>query len=393
VTHDLDAVRAQLPSLAGRAYLNSGGCGPLPLAAAEAIAAWAGEAARRPRGSAEGFAAVEEEAARLRAAAGRVVGATPERIALTGNTTDGLNVVAWGIDWRAGDEIVMPAMEHPGMAVPLAALARRAGLTLRLVDPEGTGEGLADAVAAVVGPRTRLVALSHVAWTTGAVLDVAGVARHAHDAGALVLVDGAQSAGAIPVDPAALGADAYALPAHKWLLGPEGLGALWIAEDAMERIDITASGFESGTDHRPGGGLTLHPGARRHEVSTLPAGLLAGWRAALEWLEGLGWEWIHRRVREVHGQARAALERIRGVRVVTPAGPQAGLLSFRVSGRDPVLGCARMAAEDVIVRWLPHTPLVRASLGFFTDASDVARLAAAARAVAVGDGCSLPPGC
>jgi L-cysteine/cystine lyase len=393
VTPDLDAVRAQLPSLAGAAYLNTGGCGPLPLPAADAIAAWARDAAREPRGSAEGFGRVADEAAALRAAAGRVVGADAARIALTSNTTDGLNVVAWGIDWRAGDEIVMPAMEHPGMSVPLATLARRAGLTLRLVDPDGTGEGLADAVAGVIGPRTRLVALSHVAWTTGAVLDVAGVARHAREAGALVLVDGAQSAGAIPVDPAAIGADAYAFPAHKWLLGPEGLGALWISEEAMERVDLTASGFESGTDNRPGGVLTPHPGARRHEVSTLPAGLLAGWRASLEWLEGLGWEWIHRRVREVHAAARSALGRIRGVRLVTPAGPQAGLLSFRVSGRDPVLGCARMAADDVIVRWLPHTPLMRASLGFFTDASDIARLAAAARAVAIGDGCSLPSGC
>ena len=79
------------------------------------------------------------------------------------------------------------------------------------------------------GPRTRLVALSHVSWATGAVLDVAGAARAARAVGALVLVDGAQSVGAIPVDVGALDVDAYAFPAHKWLLGPDGLGALWIA--------------------------------------------------------------------------------------------------------------------------------------------------------------------
>ena len=385
VPPDLRAVRASLPSLEPDAYLNTGGCGPLCTAAAEEILRWTASWVRSPRGSLAGFERTAAEAARLRAAAGRTVGAPEDQIALTSNTTGGLNVAAWGIDWRPGDEIVVPALEHPGLAVPLAAIARRHRLVLHLIDPEGDEPDLERAVARVAGPRTRLVALSHVSWATGAVLDVAGAARAARAVGAMVLVDGAQSVGAIPVDVATMDVDAYAFPAHKWLLGPDGLGALWIAPRALGRIDLTASGYESGTDHAMGGGLTLHPGARRHEVSTLPGALLGAWRAAIEWLESLGWDWIHERVADRQAAARDGLARIPGVRVLTPRGRQAGLVTFVVEGTDPERACAALARQGVIVRPLPRPAALRASLGFFADEDDVARLVSAV--TAIGGGC------
>ncbi len=383
---DLSAVRAQLPSLEGSAYLNTGGCGPFPLAAARALAEWCESAPRRGRGSAAGFELLAAEAAKARAAAGRMVGAVAGQIALTANTTAGLNVVAWGIDWRPGDEIVVPALEHPGMTVPLAVIARRRGVVLRWIDPDGVEEDLEAAVAEACGPRTRLVALSHVSWATGAVLDVAGAARSARAVGALVLVDGAQSVGAIPVDAASLGVDAYAFPSQKWLLGPEGVGALWVAPDAVERIAPSASGYDSGTDHAPAGAIELHPGAERYEVSTAPAALLPAWRAAMEWLESLGWGWVHGRVTQAQAQARAALEAVPGVRVLTPPGPQAGLVTFAISGRVAQEVCHVLAARGVIVRWLERPAALRASLGFFSDDADVRRLAEGVDAIARG-GC------
>lgn len=384
---DLTAVRAGLPCLASWVHLNAGGTGPLPSAAADALAAWTARCLAEPRGSGTWFGAADHEAALMRAAAGRCVGAPSGRIALTANTTAGVNVVVWGIDWRPGDEIVTTALEHPGMSVPLAVAARRHGLTVRLVDREGTGAHLVAEVADAVGPRTRLVALSHVSWATGAVLDVAGVARVARPAGALVLVDGAQAVGAIPVDPEALGADAYAFPAQKWLLGPSGLGALWIARAAMPRIDMTVSGYDTGTGHRAGGGIDPHAGARRHEASTPPAALLPAWRASVEWLESLGWDWVHGRVVEAREVARRALEDVDGVRVLTPPGPAAGLLTFAIDGPAPAEACAALERAGVVVRWLERPAALRASTGFFTDASDVARLASAVAAVARGDGC------
>lgn len=375
-------VRAQLPSLATAAYLNTGGCGPLPRAAAAALVAWAESALTTVRGSLAAFEAMEADAEALREAAGRVVGAPGERMALTANTTSGLNVALWGIDWRPGDEIVATALEHPGLTVPLDLIARRHGVTVRWVDP---GEGLAEAVERACGPRTRAVALSHVSWSTGAVLDVAGVARAARAAGALTLVDGAQSAGAIPVDAAALGVDAYAFPAHKWLLGPEGMGALWLSEGATGRIERTVSGFEAGRGHGPEGQVDPWPGARRHEVSTWPAALLRAWRASLDWLEGLGWEWIHARTQEERAAGRAALACVPGVRVLTPAGPAAGLVTFVSEGRPAAAACAAIAEAGVVIRWLERPAALRASFGFFSDADDRAALVRAVSATVSGD--------
>ncbi|HET6689430.1 MAG TPA: aminotransferase class V-fold PLP-dependent enzyme [Miltoncostaeaceae bacterium] len=383
------ALHAALPSLADETYLNTGGCGPLTRAAADALAGWAAEALARGRGSLEGFGRTEAASVALRDDLGRLMGdADGARIALTGNTTDGLNRAAWGVDIAPGDEIVTPALEYPGTLVLLANLARRRGATLRLIDPEGTEDDLEAAVGAVAGPRTRLVVVSHVSWSTGALLDVAGAVGAARRAGAAVLVDAAQSAGAIPVDAAALGADAVAFPAHKWLLGPEGLGGLWIAPEAEGRIDLTFTGFETGRDHRPGGGLALHPGARRHEAATLPAALLPAWSASLRWLEGeVGWDRVFAGTRAAQAAARAALAAIAGVDVLTPPGSHAGLVSFTVDGRAPEAVARRLAADGVIVRWVRRPEVLRASLGFFTTDADVARLADAVAAVATGGDC------
>ncbi len=353
VPPDLSSVRAELPCLADEVYLNTGGAGPLPAAVAAAMGgAIAGNLARGRLGIATALEA-DERQIRLRAELGALLGAGPEDVALTGNTTVGLGVVIWGIDWRPGDEMITTALEHPGLSVPLRIAARRAGATLHLIPAEEAHGDLEAAVARRAGPRTRLVALSHVAWGTGARLDVAGAARAARAAGALTAVDGAQSVGAIPVDPAALGVDAYAFPAHKWLLGPEGLGGLWVAPEARERIDLSFAGYDSGSDHRPDGALTLHAGARRYETSTPPAPLLPGWSAALRWLGELGWDWIFARVRA--GQAAApgrCWRRCPGVRVLTPPGEQAGLVAFTLEGVDPEAACRTLYERGVTVRWL-----------------------------------------
>jgi len=381
---DLRAVRAELPCLEREVYLNTGWAGPLPRRVAAALARWGEEALGHGRGApiaAERLTAAE---AAVREAAGRAVAAPAGEIALAGNTSLGVATVVAGIDWRPGDEAITTALEHPGLTAPLAAVARRAGARLRVIAPDDATSGLAAAVAALAGPRTRLVALSHVSWSTGALLDVAGAARAARAAGALSLVDGAQAVGVIPVDARALGADAYAFPAHKWLLGPEGLGALWVAPGALERIGLSAAGTASGAGFAPDGTFRPHPGARRYEASTPPAALLGGWLASLAWLEELGWGWVHSRVREGQAAARAALGALPGVEVLTPPGPQGGLVTFRLPGRAPAEVCRELAERGVIVRWLPAPAAVRASIGFFNDEADIAALT---RAVGAVSGC------
>ena len=273
---DLAAIRAELPLLDAQVYLNTGGTGPFPVPVARAICAAARAQLGIARMGPEGVEVTEQVLSRLRDATGAVVAAGGEDMAITANTTTGLDIAIWGIDWRAGDHIITTELEHPGLSVPIAVAARRHGLQVTRLTRAQAELDLEAAVAERLTERTRLVALSHVSWCTGTVLDVQGAVRSARMGDAMVVVDGAQSVGAIPVDAPALGVDAYAFPAQKWLLGPEGIGALWIPPASRERIDLTFCAYEAGTDHQPDGRLTVYPQARRYEISTPPLLLAHG---------------------------------------------------------------------------------------------------------------------
>jgi L-cysteine/cystine lyase len=258
-------------------------------------------------------------------------------------------------------------------------------VALRVVTLAGGDEPLEPIIKGAAGPTTRLVALSHVSWATGARMDVEGAARAARDVGALVLVDGAQGAGAIPTDPRALGADGYAVSGHKWLLGPEGLGALWVRQESLGRLAVSFSGYNTGTAHAVDGHLQRHPGARRFEVSTQPETLIPGWLASLSWLDELGWEGIHAAVRTAAAGARTRLATIPGVEVITPEARQAGLVTFTVRGANPDEADARLYEMGVTARWVPFPAALRVATGFFTDDRDLDRLAAAVSLIASGE--------
>ncbi len=367
-------MRARLPTLASEIYLNTGGAGPLPDVAADAMRAMVDEQATRGRMSLGAGEDARERHSALRAAIAGVVGRPQAEIAIAQSSTHAMNAVIWGLGLRRGDVVVTTGMEHPGLAVPLAVATARVGARLKIVDA-GDGSGpLEDVIAAACTTRTRLVALSHVSWMTGAVLDVAGAARAAAAVGAFTLVDGAQGAGAVPVDPAGWGVDAYAMPAQKWLLGPEGLGALWIREEHLETVAVVVTGFESGEDHGWDGSLTLHPDARRYEASTLPEILLAGWTASLGWLEALGWARVHEGTARAAEACREALAGVPGVCLDPPVSSESGLVAFSVPGHGSEHAAACLAARGVVVRPLPAPGGLRASCGFFTNAGDIERL-------------------
>ena len=368
---DLPAIRAELPLLGSQAYLNTGGTGPLPIPVARAIQSATEAQLGMARMGPEGVELTERTLERLRAATGAVIGGDADDMAITANTTTGLDIVVWGIDWRPGDHIITTELEHPGLSVPIAVAARRHGLTVtRLSRPEAELE-LEDAIRRYATSRTRLIALSHVAWSSGVVLDVGGAARAARRVGALVVIDGAQSVGAIPVDAPALGIDAYAFPAQKWLLGPEGLGALWISADARKRVDLTFCAYEAGTDHQVDGRVRIHPAARRYEISTAPLLLCHGWLAGLTWLSRVGWDEIYARTRANQQAAWKALSAVEGLELITPGEPQAGLVVFGTFGRTPEDAFARVLHAGACVRWLVIPPALRASLAFFANESDI----------------------
>ena len=212
-------------------------------------------------------------------------------------------------------------------------------------------------------------------WTTGAVLPLAEIAADAHAAGALLLADGAQSGGAIALDPARDGVDFYTLSGQKWLCGPSGTGALWVAPERLRGL-ATAWPWYLSRDRRPGEEVRDWTIARRLDAGTVTLTALAGLIAAVAWRAELGWESGFARAASLAAGARDLLSAVPSVVVDRPQAPST-IVAFATPGRDP--GDVVAAAEEVgvLIRHIPGHGLVRASVGFWNDEGDLARLAAA----------------
>jgi L-cysteine/cystine lyase len=284
-----------------------------------------------------------------RSALGSLVGAPPEHVSLTGSTTDGCNIVLAGLDLGPEDEIVTTREEHFGLLGPVHA----SGARVVVVDAD------ADAIEQAVTPRTRLLALSQVLWTTGRVLPVRELREQT---GVPVLVDGAQSVGAIPVD--ASGLDFVTISGQKWLCGPDATGALVVADP--ERLRVARPSYFSQTAYEETGSFEPAAGAARFDPGWIATASLAGLIAALE----LAPEWRFERAAELTARCRELLAPL--VEVVPG---DATLVAFPAD--DPPALVATLFDAGVVVRDLPGTGLVRVSCGWWTSDDDLERLAAA----------------
>jgi L-cysteine/cystine lyase len=378
---DIARVRADLPAVTAVAYLNTGTYGPLPRAAYEVMAARERLDFERGRAGGGGFQEMMAARAEVRRDAGRILGAPQDEIALTLGTTHGMNYALWGLNWQPEDEIVVTNLEHIGGLATAYVLQHRLGVRVRFADCHDPAR-VVDAIRAELSPRTRAVAFSHVAWGDGYVFPVADIAEAAHRAGALVVVDGAQSAGAVPVDVKALGVDAYAAPGQKWLCGPGGTGALYVSAVALDRLypSFAAGGSFAAFDEF--GSFTVQPNARRFEMGAGFAPAVLGLRASLGWLLAeVDLEWAYRRVTELADYARAQLAGVEGVTVRTPVGTPSGLTNFAFAGWEPAAVVEELGECGVVIRSIRHPEGLRVSTGFYNDQGDIDRLVAALREV------------
>ncbi|HET7044379.1 MAG TPA: aminotransferase class V-fold PLP-dependent enzyme [Gaiellaceae bacterium] len=358
-----DEVRARFPVLDRLAYLNAGTFGPLSRVTSAAMAEEERRNVEEGRGGRRYFEGMLETRERVRAAIGEQVGVGPELVALTTSTTDGCNLVVHALGLGPDDEVVTTDSEHFGLIGPLAA----AGVRFRVARIAGRPAADAfDVIRAEVTSRTRLLALSHVLWTTGHVLPIAEL-REA--TGQPVLADGAQSAGAIPVRADAV--DWYTVSAQKWLCGPDATGALVVRDPAALPVR-SPSYFSQESYDLVEPRFAPKAGAARFDTGWLPTPALAGLDAALADLPG--WRFEH--ARAAAGRCRERLAEA-GFELATDP-DQGTLVSFRVDG-DPVEAAARCFEQGVILRDMPGTDRLRVSCGYWTSDEDVERLIAALR--------------
>ena len=351
---DPSALRSQFPVLERLAYLNTGTDGPVPTVAvqaardelqAELTEGRAGEHFERR------FALQGE----LRAGYAALLGCTAEDVALMTSTSEGLGRVLAGVDLRSGDEIVTSDQEHPGLIGPLQT-ARDRGVVVRAVP-------LAE-VADAVGPRTTLVACSHVGWISG---ELAPAALAEVDVP--VVFDGAQGIGAVPVDVGKLRCAAYAGSGQKWLCGADGTGMLYVAPGFRERLRAIAPSYTAFQDTTRGLDSPLKPDARRHDTPSLPREGVAFSAAALGVLRDADLNAVLARGPVLADRLAERLAE-RG-HAVAPRG-HTTLVAWEDD--DPEATRGRLTAAGVIVRNLPGRPLLRASVGAWSGDEDLERL-------------------
>lgn len=365
--------RSLFPHLQPRAYLNHGAISPPSVAVTQAITALLDDYARR---GVAAFPTWLEQRQGLRARLAGLIGATPDDIAFVPSTTAGLLMLALSMPWRAGERIVLFHGEFPANITPWQQVAQRFGLQivrLPLPQPDDDG-GFLERLEATLRLGVRRVAISAVQFQTGLRMPLKAIADLCHAHGAELCVDAVQAVGAVPLDVQALDVDYLACGSHKWLMGLEGAGFVYVAPHHLPQLQPTFAGWLS---HEDGlGFLSQGPGHLRHdrpirqrvdflEVGNLNAAGLAGLHAAVDLIAQLGVPAIHAHVQQCLDALENVLQQ-RGFRSLRAHDSQARSCTLSVlppPGRDVVAVHAGLgdrgiscSIPDGLLRFTPHWP-------------------------------------
>ena len=340
---DVEAIRADFPALARTVrngnplvYLDSGATSQKPVQVLDAERSFY----ERHNGAAHrGAHLLSEEGTEIyegaRAKVAAFIGADVGEVVFTKNATEAINLVAYTMKASAGDEILITEMEHHANLVPWQQLCERTGATLRWLNVTPDGRLDLDHLDDMITGRTRLVAVTHQSNVTGTIPPLADIARAAHDKGALVLADAAQSVPHQPVDVAALGVDFLAFSAHK-MLAPYGIGVLFGRADLLEAMPPFLTGGSMIEVVRMEGSTFLPP-PQRFEPGVPAAAEAAGLAAAVDYLSGLGMSRVAAHEESLTAHALDTLREINGVRVLGPdtTKDRGGAVAFEVEGVHP----------------------------------------------------------
>ncbi len=325
------------------------------------------------------------EAARKRVA--KFLGGAENEVVFVRGATEGINLVAqcWaGTQLKAGDRILLSALEHHSNIVPWQMVAERVGAEIDVVPLTADQRIDLDAMEAMLTERHQLVALAHVSNVLGSVLDAKRATELAHRVGAKILLDGCQAVPRMPVDVAEIGCDFYVMSGHK-LYGPTGIGVLWGRHDLLDAMPPYQGGG-SMIDRVTFAKTTYAPPPGRFEAGTPHIIGVVGLHAAIDYVDGIGLERIHAHETALVTQAREALSQLNSVRLFGPA-DSAGIVSFAVEGVHPHDVATILDEANVAIRAGHHCaqPLMdllgvpataRASFGVYNGADDIAALVA-----------------
>ncbi|MBW4615503.1 MAG: aminotransferase class V-fold PLP-dependent enzyme [Desmonostoc vinosum HA7617-LM4] len=372
--------RELFPALANKAYFNYGGQGPMPKAAMDTMSQFQAYVQEIGPFGNEAYLWLKSEMKIIREAIASEFNVSIDTISLTDNVTVGCNIAMWGIEWRAGDHMLLTDCEHPGVIATAKEIARRFAVevtTCPLMATLNEGDPVA-VIAQHLRPNTRLVVLSHVFWNTGQVLPLDKIVVICSNNHSLILVDAAQSVGLLPLDLTELGVDFYAFTGHKWLCGPAGAGGLYVRPKARESLNPTFIGLRGVVTDGQGQPIDWFPDGRRYEVSTLSQPLYAGLKEAIA---------IHRQwgtPQECYEQIChnseylwRKLTALPNVKCLRTSPPEGGIVSFQLTNNQPQASSKLvqfLELQNILTRTIADPDCIRATVHYLTLESEIDRL-------------------
>lgn len=316
----------------------------------------------------------------------RFTGADKDEIAFTHNVTEGNNIIAQGLPFKKGDEVILTSHEHVGGALPWLNRARHDGIILKVVNLGNTAAETLENIEKLITKKTKAIAVPHIPCTTGQVLPVKQISALANSKGIFSFFDGAHGAGMLNLDLHDLGCDFYSSCCHKWMLGPKGTGFLYIKKEKLELLKPIMVGAysDSGWDMLSNPPLMngYSNGAHRFYYGTQSAELYEGIQAAVKFHETIGKQNIEDRIKYLTGYFRESLKNTgsSNIEIVTPeeAESRAGVTAFRLKNMTMQKFQEAASKENIIIRVVPenNVNVIRISTHIYNQISEIDKLAA-----------------
>ncbi len=385
---DVDKIREQIPTTQRMTYLNTGWAGPSPVSVVDAIGRRLEYESYNGPTSVEVIESGEAIDLEAREAVAGLIGASADEVLLTSSTTDGINTVMIGLPWSEGDEIITCNLEHSSILLPCYQLQRLRGVKVNVLTlaPGEAHESILSKVEGAITDRTRMAFFSHIEYSTGLRMPVEGIRRLTAGRGIWMLIDGAQGVGHIDVDVGEIDCDFYAMPGQKWLLGPDGTGALYIRRSMIPVVEPVRVSGKWVTSYNHSGGLEPDTDCiDKFMVGTASSPLRAGFTEGVRFVREVGIAAIEERAVGLAAMLKERLAAMPHVEVLSAMdGPgQSGLTTFTVDGRDPEETARQLwDSHRIVIRDVKYPSCLRASLDFFNTEEEVDTLADAIRDLA-----------
>ena len=376
---ELHQYRQQFPALANKAYFNFGGQGPMPSSAMNAVIQAQDDIQRIGPFGSEVNAWLMQQTKATRVAIATELNVPPETIALTEDVTVGCNIAMWGIDWKAGDRILITDCEHPGIIATAREIARRFSVevtTCPIMATLNDGDPVA-IIAQHLSPRTRMVVLSHVLWNTGQVLPLEKIVACCRSNNTKLMVDAAQSVGLLPLNLTELEADFYAFTGHKWLCGPPGVGALYVRPQVRESLYPTFVGWRSVVIDGQAQPVKWQETGERYEIATSAYPFYIALTEAIAVHQK--WGTPQKRYEQICQNSKylwQKLTAVSGIKCLRNSPPESGLVSFQLENQSKTsLELVKFLEQlGIFTRTIADPDCVRACVHYFTLESEIDRL-------------------